>query len=89
MYIYKYSSPDTKHYWNLTKHIFRYGHKGGFDAYNGAHTVNEGEYFANEQSEYISTKHMCLPAIRAEGFLEMIRFFSQLILNSDQTDLLE
>ncbi|THG92711.1 hypothetical protein EW026_g8286 [Hermanssonia centrifuga] len=60
---------DTKHYWNLTKHIFRYGHKGGFDAYNGAHTVNE--------------------AIRAEGFLEMIRFFSQLILNSDQTDLLE
>lgn len=33
---------DTKHYWDLTKHIFRYGHKGGYDSYNGAHTVNEG-----------------------------------------------
>ncbi|KAJ3552583.1 hypothetical protein NM688_g4078 [Phlebia brevispora] len=60
---------DTKHYWDLTKHIFRYGHKGGYDSYNGAHTVNE--------------------AIRAEGFLEMIRFFTQLILNADETKSLD
>lgn len=33
---------DTKHYWNLTKHIFRYSHLNSKDAYNGAHTVNEG-----------------------------------------------
>jgi Gly-Xaa carboxypeptidase len=28
-------------------------------------------------------------AIRAEGFLEQIRFFTRLILNADETDLLE
>ncbi|KAG9309489.1 hypothetical protein JVU11DRAFT_10460 [Chiua virens] len=59
----------TRHYWNLTKHIFRYGHRGAADAYNGAHTINE--------------------AIRAEGFLEQIRFFTRLILNADQSDFLE
>ncbi|KAF9219764.1 carboxypeptidase S [Gyrodon lividus] len=62
-------STDTRHYWNLTKDIFRYGHRGATDGYNGVHTINE--------------------AIRAEGFLEQIRFFTRLILNADQTDLLE
>ncbi|KAH7885806.1 hypothetical protein F5I97DRAFT_1808549 [Phlebopus sp. FC_14] len=62
-------SLDTRHYWNLTKHIFRYGHRGTADSYNGAHTVNE--------------------AIRAQGFLEQIRFFTRLILNADQSDSLE
>ena len=33
---------DTQFYWNLTKHIYRYTHLGTEDAYNGAHTVNEG-----------------------------------------------
>lgn len=60
---------DTRHYWSLTRHIFRYGHRGTADAYNGAHTINE--------------------AIRAEGFLEQIRFFTRLILNADETNLLE
>ncbi|THH10750.1 hypothetical protein EW145_g1115 [Phellinidium pouzarii] len=59
---------DTRHYWNLTEHIFRYGHLGAADRYNGAHTVNE--------------------AVKAEGLLEMIRFFSIFILNADETDLL-
>ncbi|EJD07384.1 Zn-dependent exopeptidase [Fomitiporia mediterranea MF3/22] len=36
-------SLDTRYYWDLTKHIFRYGHLGASDRYNGAHTVNEGE----------------------------------------------
>ena len=36
--------PDTKHWWKLTKHIFRYGHVNEGDHYNGAHTVNEGKY---------------------------------------------
>ncbi|KAL5531499.1 hypothetical protein ACEPAG_4376 [Sanghuangporus baumii] len=60
---------DTRYYWNLTKHIFRYSHLGASDSYNGAHTVNE--------------------AIRAEGLVELIRFFTVLILNSDKTDLLD
>ncbi|KAL5537075.1 hypothetical protein ACEPAF_898 [Sanghuangporus sanghuang] len=62
-------SLDTRYYWNLTKHIFRYGHLGASDRNNGAHTVNE--------------------AVRAEGFVELIRFFTVLILNSDKTDLLD
>ncbi|KAH7929097.1 carboxypeptidase S [Leucogyrophana mollusca] len=32
---------DTKSYWNLTKHIFRYSPFHESDMYNGAHTVNE------------------------------------------------
>ncbi|TFK51770.1 carboxypeptidase S [Heliocybe sulcata] len=33
---------DTKSYWNLTRHIFRYTHRNERKtAYNGAHTVNE------------------------------------------------
>ncbi|EGN95017.1 hypothetical protein SERLA73DRAFT_61542 [Serpula lacrymans var. lacrymans S7.3] len=62
-------SLDTRHYWKLTKHIFRYGHRGATDNYNGAHTTNE--------------------AIRAEGFLEVIRFYTRFILNADETNLLD
>ena len=36
------ATADTKHYWKLTKHIFRYGHTNHADSFNGAHTVNEG-----------------------------------------------
>ncbi|KAI0718091.1 carboxypeptidase S [Cerioporus squamosus] len=60
---------DTKHYWKLTKHIFRYGHMNGGDSYNGAHTINE--------------------AVRGEGFLEIIRFFTWVILNVDESTLLD
>ncbi|KAI0630735.1 carboxypeptidase S [Trametes polyzona] len=60
---------DTKHYWKLTKHIFRYGHVNSADSFNGAHTVNE--------------------ALRAEGFIEVIRFFTWVILNADESPLLE
>ncbi|RPD64023.1 carboxypeptidase S [Lentinus tigrinus ALCF2SS1-7] len=60
---------DTKHYWKLTKHIYRYGHMNGEDSYNGAHTINE--------------------AVRGEGFLEIIRFFTWVILNVDESALLD
>jgi len=60
---------DTRHYWNLTKHIFRYSHMNAGDSYNGAHTVNE--------------------ASRGENFIEVIRFFTRLILNADESTLLE
>ncbi|PBK99207.1 carboxypeptidase S [Armillaria gallica] len=58
---------DTQFYWNLTRHIFRYSHRGNSDdLYNGLHTVNE--------------------AIRGESVIEQIRFFTKLILNSDEAD---
>jgi hypothetical protein len=37
--------PDTRFYWHLTKHIFRFSPSFDTDYYNGAHTVNEGKYF--------------------------------------------
>ncbi|KAH9921729.1 carboxypeptidase S [Epithele typhae] len=60
---------DTKHYWKLTKHIFRYGHINNGDSFNGGHTINE--------------------ALRGEGFIEAIRFFTWTILNVDESPLLE
>ncbi|CAE6433271.1 unnamed protein product [Rhizoctonia solani] len=59
---------DTKFYWKLTKHIFRYNHHFASDLYNGAHTANE--------------------AYKASGFVDMMKFFTTLIINADQPDAL-
>ncbi|GJE90960.1 carboxypeptidase S [Phanerochaete sordida] len=59
---------DTRHYWPLTKNIFRYSHSWSGDRSwlsRGVHTVNE--------------------AIYADQYLEMIRFFTTLILNADES----
>ncbi|KAF8074977.1 carboxypeptidase S [Lyophyllum atratum] len=58
---------DTRYYWQLSKHIFRYNHNNGGKDPNdqfGIHTVNEH--------------------IEVDGFVEMIRFFTTLILNADE-----
>ncbi|KAH7104541.1 carboxypeptidase S [Auriculariales sp. MPI-PUGE-AT-0066] len=57
---------DTKRYWKLTPHIFRYNHKGPEDGYNGAHTVNEG--------------------LRATALPGVVRFFTYLLLNLEETE---
>ncbi|KAH6916052.1 Gly-X carboxypeptidase [Coprinopsis sp. MPI-PUGE-AT-0042] len=63
---------DTRFYWDLSKHIFRYSHhnggKGGTALSSGVHTVNEH--------------------IEVSTFLEMIQFFTTLILNADEAELL-
>ncbi|OCH93649.1 carboxypeptidase S [Obba rivulosa] len=61
---------DTRYYWKLTEHIFRYNHHNSHNESSlagGVHTVNEH-----------------LPA---DAFIEMIRFFTALILNADETEL--
>ncbi|KAH7890769.1 hypothetical protein F5I97DRAFT_1974939 [Phlebopus sp. FC_14] len=61
---------DTKFYWKLTPHIFRYGHTGGAGGgqlTSGVHTVDE--------------------ALPISNFIEMIRFFTTLILNVDESAL--
>ncbi|KAG1746627.1 uncharacterized protein EDB91DRAFT_1118030 [Suillus paluster] len=61
---------DTRYYWKLTEHIFRYGHTDGASGgslSSGVHTVNE--------------------AIDISSFIEMIRFFTTLILNVDESEL--
>ncbi|RPD64399.1 carboxypeptidase S [Lentinus tigrinus ALCF2SS1-7] len=58
---------DTRYYWALTPHIYRYNHHNsgnGTALSNGVHTINE--------------------SIDADAFVEMIRFFSTLILNADE-----
>ena len=54
---------DTRYYWNLTKHIFRYNHHGGQLTGNngvpsGVHTVNEREY--NPLSALILYTNRCI-----------------------------
>ncbi|GLB41814.1 putative to MEROPS metallopeptidase family M20A [Lyophyllum shimeji] len=58
---------DTRYYWDLTRHIFRYNHHNAGKKTNrlsGVHTVNE--------------------AIEVDTFVEIIRFFTTLILNADE-----
>lgn len=59
---------DTRFYWNLSEHIFRYNHGNGgdgSDGLKGIHTVNEN--------------------MDVDAFVEMIRFFTAIILNADET----
>ncbi|KAG5645625.1 hypothetical protein DXG03_005616 [Asterophora parasitica] len=62
---------DTRYYWDLTKHIFRYNHKNSGTSTNrlssGVHTVNE--------------------FVQVDVFVEVIRFFTTLILNADESTL--
>ncbi|KAF8308589.1 carboxypeptidase S [Cantharellus anzutake] len=63
---------DTKYFWKLTPHIFRYNHLGMEDMgplknHGGMHSVNE--------------------AIRIDGYHDQIRFFTHLILNADEANL--
>ncbi|KAI0793902.1 carboxypeptidase S [Fomes fomentarius] len=58
---------DTRYYWALTPHIYRYNHHNsgnGTALANGVHTVNE--------------------FIEADAFIEVIRFFTTLILNANE-----
>ncbi|KAG5724904.1 Carboxypeptidase S [Termitomyces sp. T112] len=59
---------DTRYYWDLTKHIFRYNHHNSGKKTNilsgGVHTVNEH--------------------IETDAFVEIVRFFVVLILNADE-----
>ncbi|KDQ15508.1 hypothetical protein BOTBODRAFT_54770 [Botryobasidium botryosum FD-172 SS1] len=57
---------DTRHYWDLTPHIFRYGHADSKDHFAGIHTINEAQ--------------------KADGLVEVIRFYTTLILNADESD---
>ncbi|PPQ79239.1 hypothetical protein CVT25_002805 [Psilocybe cyanescens] len=59
---------DTRFYWKLSEHIFRYNHHNAESNGSGLgsiHTVNE--------------------SVEVDAFLEMIRFFTTLILNADES----
>ncbi len=78
---------DTRFYWTLTSHIFRYNHHGsgkGTNPLSGAHTVNECEFL----SYTVRLAFSSLGLSNCGGFLEIIRFFATLILNVDETNTL-
>jgi Gly-Xaa carboxypeptidase len=79
---------DTRYYWKLTEHIFRYGHTDGArggSIISGVHTVNEGETCFLPFTKRIL--HDFMTAIKISNFVEMIRFFTTLILNVDESEL--
>lgn len=76
---------DTRYYWKLSPHIFRYNHNhsgNGTKPLGGIHTVNECEF------PLLSTSRCAvqiLLVIEVDSYLEMIRFFTTLILNADES----
>ena len=62
--------------------------KGKGQVFGGAHTVNEGVFLVRSCGDTADGLHFLATAIRAEGFLEKVRFYSRLILNADETNLL-
>ena len=56
---------DTHYYWDLTRNIFRYSHLGSGDAYNGAHTINEGASAPHRLSDKVLIPTLQLFAPRA------------------------
>ena len=70
-------------YWKLTPHIVRYGHKGGVDR-STIHSVNERMFYLFNFLIEVSVVRTWAD-IGANDFVEMIRFFTTLILNADET----
>lgn len=80
---------DTKYYWKLTKHIFRYAHWNAGEATNlkmpGVHTKNE-------RTVFLLVLYLCgladisdiATGIRVDDFIEIIRYYTTLILNVDE-----
>ncbi len=86
---------DTRHYWKLTEHIFRYSHHYTGNrtwVAGGAHTVNEGEFVCFVLFVIVRIRGVLtminFPAILAvyvDSWLEQIRFITTLILNADES----
>ncbi|KAI0296515.1 carboxypeptidase S [Multifurca ochricompacta] len=60
---------DTRYYWKLTPHIIRYNH---WNMGKSGSALSNGIHTVNER-------------IRAQNFVEVIKFFTMLILNVDET----
>ncbi|KAF5344591.1 hypothetical protein D9758_013906 [Tetrapyrgos nigripes] len=60
---------DTKYYWDLTEHILRYNHR------NAGSLEKPGTGGVHTVNEFITV----------DSFLEIIEFFTTLILNADET----
>ncbi len=76
---------DTRWYWALTEHIYRYNHHNSGNATslaNGVHTVNECKCLLARKC--YSPSSLKFAVLVVDGFLEQIRFFTTLVLNADE-----
>lgn len=77
---------DTRYYWALTPHIYRYNHHNSGNTTslsNGVHTVNECKLYGSFLGTTICSLRPS-SVLEADAFLEQIRFFTTLILNTDE-----
>lgn len=82
--------PDTKYYWNLTQHIYRYSHLNGGKNDNplsrGIHTVNECKHSLEDiPIQMTLLTDLLFLDVEVEAWLEMIQFYVTLILNADES----
>lgn len=91
---------DTKWYWDLTKHIFRYAHWNAGNTTivgHGVHTVNEGmlDFLLALPQLGLSVLDILwslmvilgvATAVRAVDFVEIIRFYTTLLLNVNEAE---
>lgn len=77
---------DTRYYWNLTNHIFRYTHHDLGSSNNplggGVHTVNERK--SSHHNLPVPSAHFYTD-IEIAAFVEMIRFYVTFILNMQES----
>ena len=80
---------DTRFYWKLSPHIFRYNHHNA-DRENplaGIHTINECTRLSRSFNCCSPDFFFDIAVVTVDDFIEKIRFFSTLILNADEADL--
>ena len=80
---------DTDPYWNLTSHIFRYNHHftGNASLTDSIHTINECTSYILERISCSKQRELivCDTVIEVDAYIEMIKFFTLLILNADES----
>ena len=80
---------DTRFYWKLSQHIFRYNHHNavGGNVMSGLHTVNECTLMFVKWTFYFNVDIFHFTVTTVDAFMEKIRFFTTLILNADEAEL--
>jgi Gly-Xaa carboxypeptidase len=82
---------DTRFYWKLSPHIFRYNHHNaaGKDYVSGLHTVvyECTLMFCVKSTFCFNADIFDIAVTSVDAFIEKIRFFGTLILNADEAEL--
>ena len=77
------TSTDTGYYWKLSENIYRYSHRNDIKkGPGGIHTVNESRLISPCLDSVGQLK--AIVDLSADNWLEMIKFFTTLILNADE-----